>query len=163
MASDDAVVELLLANYAQTLKFITDATAEIPAERFALSFPTAPNHPAWTIGHLACSAAFLGSMFEEPFGSAFAEERPVFAAGSKPESNGNYGTREQLLARLTERHALLSAAVRSKHGEYFPRPTPERLRHRVPTIGDLAVYLLASHEHYHLAQINQWRLVAGAG
>lgn len=161
MSADDHMVGLLLSNYDQTLSWIREATDEIPPERFADSFATAPNHPAWTVGHLACSAAFLGGLLDEPFGSVFAEEKPVLGAGSRPVANGDYAAKDVLLERLAQRHELLAAAVRAKHREFFPAPPPERLRHIAPTIGHLAVYLLASHEHYHLAQINQWRLVAG--
>jgi len=161
MHRDDVMIDLLLANYADTLRMLREATAGIPVERFAESFATAPNHPAWTVGHLACSAAFLGQLLGEPLGGAFDRERPVFGAGSRPAGLGEYGGKQLLLDRLTERHELLSAAVKAKHREYFPALPPERLRQVVPTIGNLAVYLLASHEHYHLAQINQWRLAAG--
>lgn len=153
-------VEWLLTNYENTLRWIEEAVANIPDDRFAISLETAPNHPAWTLGHLACSAAFLGQLLGEPFGDVVTAERPMLGAGSKPVSGGIYGTCETLLDRLKERHALLAAAVRAKHNQ-FADPSPERLRAVAPTVGDIAVYLLASHEHYHLAQINQWKLAAG--
>jgi hypothetical protein len=161
MRQEDAYVEMLLANYASTLEWIQEAMATIPEERFAECLPTAPNHPAWTLGHLACSAAFLGQLLDEPFGEAFPGEKPLVGSGSKPVTNGNYGGKEELLARLAERHALLTAAVRAKHSKYFPALPPERLRGIAPTIGHLALYLLASHEHYHLAQITMWSRAAG--
>lgn len=156
MAQDELFVDMLLSNYADTLKWISEAVADIPPADFAWPRPTAPNHPAWTLGHLAGSAAFLGQLLGEPFGAAFDAERPIYGAGSKP-TGGPFETKEVLLARLAERHALLSAAVKAKHREAFSALPPERLRGRVATVGHLAVYILASHEHYHLAQIKQWK------
>lgn len=161
MGSEDAFVDVLLANYADTLGWIREAVAEIPESRFAESLPTAPNHPAWTLGHLACSAAFLGQLLGEPFGAVFDAEKPVYGAGSKPVTNGPYAGKQALVELLAERHGALAAAVKAKHAECFGELPPERLRRVAPTIGHLAVYILASHEHYHLAQINQWKMAAG--
>jgi hypothetical protein len=157
MSATIPYTELLLANYRDTLGWIREAVADIPTDRFADCLPTAPNHPAWTLGHLACSAAFLGQLLEEPFGLAFDGEKPRFGAGSKPVALGDYGAKDALIARLVERHAQLTAAVEAKAADYFTRPSPERLRAIAPTIGHLGISILASHEHYHLAQIVQWK------
>ncbi len=161
-SNSDPAIELMLNVFSDHLTWLEEAVADIPDERFAEQPGGVVNHPAWTLSHLSANAAFLLSLLDEPEGASSDEENKQFGNGSIPVTNRSlYASKSDLLETLTRRHELVDSAVRAKHAEYFGRPTPEKLREFAPTIGRIAVYLLASHESYHLGQLMQWRRAAG--
>jgi hypothetical protein len=157
----EQLVEELLSVFEDSRKWIHEAVAAIPAERFAEQFPGIPNHPAWTLSHLSTSAAFMGQLLGEDWAAAAADEFSRFGPGSVPVADLTaYEPKNVVLAQLDERHSLLAAAIRAKHATHFAEPTPEFLRAFAPTIGRISVYILTAHENYHLAQLVDWKRAA---
>jgi hypothetical protein len=152
----------LLSIYKMTLKNIGEAVQDVPQSRMAEQPGGLVNHPAWTLAHLSAAAGFLLTLLDDRSVPSVDAEFKQFGPGSIPSVDAKaFPTKEELLDRLAARHALVVAAVEQKHADYFSRPTPESLRAFAPTIGRIAVYLLASHESYHLGQLMQWRRAAG--
>lgn len=151
-----------LAIFADTLVWITDAVKDIPEARMTEQPQGNVNHPAWTINHLNTTAGFLLQLLDEScpdFDPSFGAK---FGPGSTPNPElGAHPAKDVVLAQLAQRHALLDAAIRAKHATYFDRPSPENLRQFAPTLGRIAIFLIASHESYHLGQLMQWRRAAG--
>lgn len=158
----DPQIQVMLDVFANHLTWLEEAVADIPNERFAEQPQGVRNHPAWTLSHLHSSLGFLLKLLDETEGASTDEEDKQYGNGSIPViDRSQYISKVDLLQTLRYRHELVDAAVRSKHGEYFTRQTPESLRVFAPTIGRIAVFLLASHESYHLGQLMQWRRAAG--
>lgn len=122
------------------------------------------NHPAWTLGHLAISANGLGSLL------GLASEVPegwdrVFATGGIPSGDAaDYPSKEELLAALAAQHERNTEAVLQADPAWFAAPHPdERRRRYFPTVGDVVIFLMTSHETSHLGQVSAWRRAAGIG
>ena len=163
-ATDAPMLDDVLSVYADSLIWIRQTVEDIPPELMTAQPGGMVNHPAWTLSHLSTTAAFLGGLLGENFGAVFPTEKPLYGNGSKPVADlGAYGSKEDLIVRLSDRHTWVEEAVRAKHASHFPRPTPEHLRAFAPTLGRLAVYVLTAHENYHLAQLVLWRRAAGLG
>ncbi|QDU44282.1 YCII-related domain protein [Symmachiella dynata] len=159
---NDTAIDLMLGVFRDHLKWLEDTVADIPDERLAEQPGGVVNHPAWTLSHLNASLGFLLSLLDETEGDSAEEENKKYGYGSIPVTDrSHYASQSELLATLKQRHELVDSAVRAKHREYFSRPTPEMLQEFAPTIGRIAIYLLASHESYHLGQLMQWRRAAG--
>jgi hypothetical protein len=155
-------VEVMLDVFGKHLAWLEETVADIPDSRFAEQPHGVRNHPAWTVSHLNSSIGFLLKLLKENDGASTDEEDKKYGNGSIPTTDrSQYLSKVELLRTLRQRHELVDAAVRSKHEEYFARETPESLREFAPTIGRIAVYLLAAHESYHLGQLMQWRRAAG--
>ena len=116
------------------------------------------NHPAWSLGHLAMTAnnlaVLLGLESQAPKGWP-----RIFATGGIPSGDPSlYPSKEELLAFLTEQHERNSAAVLQADPAWFATPHPNEQRRKFfPTVGDMVVMLMTSHEMNHLGQISAWR------
>lgn len=122
------------------------------------------NHPAWSLGHLAMTANRLAVMFglesQAPEGWS-----QIFATGGVPSGDPSlYPSKEELLAFLTAQHERNTAAVLKADPAWFATPLPdERRRKFFPTVGDMAVMMMTSHEMNHLGQMAAWRRAMGLG
>ena len=120
------------------------------------------NHPAWTLGHLTMVAdnlaAYLGLEPQAPAGWD-----KTFATGGTPSGErAAYPSKEELLAALTAQHERNTAAARQADAALFSQPHPnEKYRQYFPTVGDIAVFLMTSHEMDHLGQLAAWRRAMG--
>lgn len=155
-------IEVLLDVFSDHLNWLEEAVRDIPDARFAEQPNGVRNHPAWTLSHLNSSIGFLLKLLGETQGASSDVEDKQYGNGSIPSTDRlQYLSKVELLQTLKHRHEIVDAAVRSKHEAYFEREAPETLREFSPTIGRIAVFLLSSHESYHLGQLMQWRRAAG--
>ena len=120
------------------------------------------NHPAWSLGHLAMTAnnlaVLLGLESKAPEGWAKA-----FAIGGIPSGDASiYPSREALLDELGAQHERNTAAVLKADPAWFATPHPNEQRRKFfPTVGDMVVMMMTSHEQNHLGQISAWRRAMG--
>ena len=120
------------------------------------------NHPAWSLGHLAMTAnnlaVLLGLESQAPEGWA-----RIFATGGIPSGDSSlYPSKEELLTVLTAQHERNSAAVLQADPAWFATPHPNEQRRKFfPTVGDMVVMLMTSHEMNHLGQLAAWRRAMG--
>jgi hypothetical protein len=160
--NSDDTISTLLSIYGMTLKDLIETVDDVLQSRMLEQPGGLVNHPAWTLAHLGAAAGFLLTLLDDRSVLTADAEFKQFGPGSVPSLDPEaYAPKQELLDRLSTRHALVVTAVEQKHSEYFARPTPEPLRAFAPTIGRIAVYLLAAHESYHLGQLMQWRRAAG--
>lgn len=116
------------------------------------------NHPAWTLSHLANSAAFIAFLLDEPCDDVGADDMQRYGPGSTPVPDPSlYASKATLIDRLTRRHAIVDRLVRAKHQEVFAKAPPAPFDRFAPSIGRIVVYLLAAHESYHLGQLMDWK------
>ena len=136
--------------------------SDIPDERLTEQPSPGVNHPAWILGHLALTgdsvARLLGGekVLAESWGA-------LFGPGSQPgSSRGNYPTKEELLRALEERYERCRQLASEATADALSRPNPmPGLREGLPTVGDLAAFLLTGHLGLHLGQLSMWRRMSG--
>ena len=158
----DLNLDLILNIFSGTLQQVSAAVADIPDSLLAEQPDGLVNHPAWTLSHLNTAAGFIIQLLGGTDSIPSPDEAKSFGPGSTPTADRTlYRSKSDLLAQLSHRHALAEAIVRERHAAHFPRETPPQLRNFAPTIGRIIVYLLATHESYHLGQLQQWRRAAG--
>ncbi len=155
-------LDISLELFSDSLKWVKDAVKDIPEARMTEQPAGVVNHPAWTLGHLNVSAGWLLTLLDEQCPDFDPAEGTKFGPGSKPVNDPKaHAPTATVLAQLTQRHALLDAAIRAKHATHFNRPAPEELQKFAPTLGAIAMYLITAHENYHLGQVMVWRRAAG--
>ncbi len=138
-----------------------EAVADVPDERMAEQFPGLPNHPAWSLTHLATAFDFthvtLGGQRVCP-----AEWVEISKPGSTPQADRDvYAAKEELLAKYRDAGAALEETCRNADADLWQRESPEALQSFAPTLGHLATFMLAGHDLYHLGQLMPWRRAAG--
>ena len=104
----------VLNSYGLHLEFLRTLVSDLSAEQMVAQPEGVPNHPTWTIGHLAFSCqAIGGELGLDAWLPAEWEER--FGTGSTPVSDGAaYPEKEELLRTLDDgRQRLASSARRS--------------------------------------------------
>ena len=120
------------------------------------------NHPAWSLGHLVMTADGLARLLglESEVREGWGE---VFATGGIPSDDpSRYPSKHELLDALEGQHRRNAAAVERVEPAWFAVPNPnERRRKRFPTVGDVAIFLMTSHEMLHLGQVAAWRRAMG--
>lgn len=142
---------------------VAEATvADLTPEQMVAQPHGVVNHPAWSLGHLVMTADSLGGLLGLPSSSpdGWAEKFPT--GGTPSGAVSDYPGKEELLAALAAQHDRNTAAVEKAEPEWFSKPNPnERRRKRFPTVGDIAAYLMTSHEMLHLGQLAAWRRAMG--
>ena len=149
----------VLHSFAYALDYLRDLVADVPPGDMVRQPPAIPNHPAWTIGHLAFSCQLLGGVIGVE--KWLPRDWPGrFGTGSIPTADASlYEPKEKLLVMLTDAQSRLTRAV-----EQFPKlrldqafPDASYL-HVFPTIRHALTQVLVGHTSMHVGQ-----LTCGAG
>jgi hypothetical protein len=136
---------------------------DIPPERMCEQPPGLPNHPAWILGHLA----FVRFAMTKQLGiesSDFREEwAPLFGRGSTPCSEDNkYPGKDELWDAFKRLQSTVMERVVTLTSEELAQPhTVEPLKAPFPTLGDLLLQMLTSHDGLHAGQLSDWRRTLG--
>ena len=158
------MIELLLSRFAFQLRYLHELMAEIPDDRMADQPAPGMNHPAWILGHLACSAEFVPALagLEKRLPAAWSD---LFDPSSRPLADRSvYPLKADLLRALDETHARAAEVARGFTPEQFAAEFPmEPFRFIMPTVGDAVVHILTTHEATHSGQLSAWRRSAGFG
>ncbi len=158
----------ILRIYGSTLTDAKKLTADVPGDRFAEQPYAGAKHPAWVLGHLSLASGMaLDHIRGNPggFGSVPEAWAEMGMPGVEVRADrALYAPKDELLATLERAHGELAAAFEAASDETLASPFPiEEWREFFPTIADMAVYVMAHHEGYHLGQLSQWRRAAGFG
>ena len=154
----------LLHAWNLNLGYAKRLVAEIPEDQMAFQPAAHMNHPAWVLGHLACTADMLGAMIGvKPVCPP--EWTALFDWNSSPSSDASkYPSKATLLKALEDAHAEVAAALPAIPESRWSDTTPiEAVRGFLPTLGDCFVFVMAAHENMHLGQLSAWRRVQGMG
>lgn len=152
-----------LAQYAFQLQMVRSMTADIDDVDFAQQAIAGGNHPAWILGHLTFTSdgacKLLGQQPQMP--EAWLG---LFARGSQPQvDRAIYPGKAELLDRLAAAHAVVSEHLPQAPPELLARPNPlpiEALK-ALPTVGNLLMHIVTTHEALHLGQLSAWRRATG--
>jgi hypothetical protein len=144
--------------YQFNLQFAQTLVKDLSAEQMVGQPNGVINHPAWSLGHLTVSADHLGTFLGLDSVLAEGWDKP-FATGGIPSGDVSaYPSKDELLAALTAQHERNTEAVRNADLARFTEPHPdEGSRKYFPTVGDMVVFLMTSHEMDHLGQVAAWR------
>jgi len=136
---------------------------DLPDERLTEQAVPGVNHPAWIIGHLAF-VAHRGVALLTGAEMALPESwQQKFGPGSKlTATRADYPSKEELLKTLQEAHSLFQRTASAATPERLAQPSQHpRLKDPLPTVKDLAAFLLTGHLGVHLGQLSMWRRMIG--
>ncbi len=158
------MVRQLTYLYSFNLRVARAMVDDLTPEQMAAQPHGVVNHPAWSLGHLVMTADGLAGLLglESEVADGWAS---IFATGGTPSDDpSRYPSKEELLEALAAQHARNATAIERASPAWFDTPHPnERRRQRFPTLGDVAVFLMTSHEMLHLGQVAAWRRAMGLG
>ena len=134
--------------------------ADIPDDQMTTLPAGLVNHPAWILGHVILAAErtvqLLGGQ------SACTDEYAALFQEPPTEAGGNFPTKSDLLAALTDVYDRLINAFEVAGDDVLAQPLPiDEMREIFPTIGDSAVGVLTIHPALHFGQLAAWRVAMG--
>ena len=150
--------------YQFNLGFAEMLVKDLSAEQMVAQPGGVINHPAWSLGHLAVYADYLGELLglESNVPDGWSE---TFKTGGEPSGDpADYPSKEEILEELEQQHTRNTEAVKNFDTSRFADPHPdEGMRKYFPTLGDQIIFMMTSHERAHLGQIAVWRRAMGLG
>ena len=150
--------------YGFNLEFAERLVKDLSDEQMAAQSGGVINHPAWSLGHLVVAADHLGQLLglESNLPEGWSE---TFKTGGEPSGDASaYPSKEEILGALKEQHARNTGAVINIDASRFAEPHPDEARRKYfPTVGDMIIFLMTSHEVGHLGQIAAWRRAMDLG
>jgi len=150
--------------YGFNLKKAKQFVADITAEQMCQQPHGLVNHPAWSLGHLCGTSVLILKTLghDASLPPAWGD---VFKTGGIPSGDPSvFPSKEELLATLESLHGRVSEAFANADAATLAAPTPsEAARKTFPTVGDIVVFLMTSHEMDHLGQLAAWRRAMGLG
>ena len=153
----------LVGCFDRTVAYIRDLVSDLSDAEMVLQPPGAPNHAAWTLGHLVHSCeAMAGELGVAPWLPD--EWEALFGYGSAPLrlEGSPYASRDGLLTRLRDASERVRAALLASSEARLNDPLPdEAVRRVLSTLGDALVQVLAAHGAYHAGQLAAWRRAIG--
>ena len=152
----------ILGIYAHTLEQVERVCDGIPDARLAEIPHEGSHHAAWVIGHLAIASDMAGKFLGVEAGVPEAWGGWCMPGTGAQDDRDQYPSKDELLETLKKAHAVVAPAFEGASDELLASEMPnEEYREFFPTIGMLAVYMLAHHESYHLGQLSTWRRAIG--
>jgi uncharacterized damage-inducible protein DinB len=150
--------------YGFNLNVAKRLVGDLTAEQMCQQPHGVVNHPAWSLGHLAsASVGLLKALGHDA--SLPAGWGEAFKTGGIPSSDpSGFPSKDELLSTLESLHDRVTTAVKASDSATLAMPHPhEGTRKHFPTIGDMVVFLMTSHEMDHLGQLAAWRRAMGLG
>ena len=145
-----------------TLDFIRQQVADLSDEEMVMQPTGAPNHAAWTLGHVihACQAIAV-EVRKDITSSTEWESRFGFGTCPNPTMSENL-TKSSLLADLAETSDQLRTAIQTLDTGFLDRPpSEENMREIFPTMGHVLMQVVVAHTAYHAGQLAAWRRAIG--
>ncbi len=156
MFANEFKVNQFLLHYCRLL------AADIADEQMTDQPAPCVNHPAWILGHLAFSAEMIvdrlgGEKFLPP------QWADLFKPGSTPRAaRGDYPGKDELLKGLEDAFARARSTIAAAPVETLTIPTPNpRMKEGLPTLREIAAFILTGHLGVHLGQLSSWRRMTG--
>jgi len=121
-----------------------------------------PNHPAWTVGHIAFSFQGIGEELGlEPWLPEDWEKR--FGTGTTPVRGADaYPAKRELLDTLADAERRLCKRLLALDEAALRAPLPdEQHREMFPTLGHAVLHVLVGHTAAHVGQLAVWRRAMG--
>jgi len=151
----------LVGSFDRSLLFMRGLIADLSDEEMVLQPPGAPNHAAWTLGHVIQSCqAIAGELGVGPWLPDDWEAR--FGYGSSPGAASPDFSKAALLASLADGSSRLRAILLATDESRLRDPLPdEKAREILPTLGDALLQVVSAHTAFHAGQLAAWRRAIG--
>jgi uncharacterized damage-inducible protein DinB len=153
----------LIGSFDRSLAFMRGLVADLSDEEMVLQPPGAPNHAAWTLGHVSHSCqAIAGELGVAPWLPGDWETR--FGYGSTPAAAADSGgsSKAELLSMLADASDRLRAVLLATDERRLKDPLPdEKTREILPTLGDALLQIVSAHTAFHAGQLAAWRRAIG--
>ena len=156
------MIEFALTTGRLALDHLRRLVADLDDDQMVAQPDGAPNHPAWTLGHLTCSLHLLGGEFglqpDPPRGW-----NNKFLTGSEPVADADaYPDKGELLSALNGAQARLAEHLRWLGPKTLTSPLPdEAYRKFLPAKGHALLHVLIGHVSVHVGQLTVWRRCMG--
>jgi len=152
------MIEAILRLAEDNLAYAEALVNDIDDSQMAQQPEKLVNHPAWTLGHLVVSQDFALQLLEAPSAADPSWVRLFGSGGSPTDDRQNFPGKAELVAALRMEHEKVAAAFKANFEKRAGSPNPfEPLLLRFPTVGDLVLHLMTTHEAAHLGQLTAWR------
>ena len=153
----------LVGSFDRSLAFMRGLIADLSDQEMVLQPPGAPNHAAWTLGHVIHSCqAIAGELGVAPWLPDDWEAR--FGYGSAPAAAADSGDsgKVALLAALADAAERLRTVLLAIDESRLKDPLPdEKARKILPTLGDALLQVISAHTAFHAGQLSAWRRAIG--
>ncbi|MDF1837643.1 MAG: DinB family protein [Planctomycetota bacterium] len=158
------MIDEIIASYAATLDLIRRSVSDLPNGQWVAQPTGAPNHPAWTLGHLVHSAqAIGGELGMDPWLPETWKD--TFGTGSMPVPDPHaYPLGAELIAAFDSAQERVQARLRSLDPQTLAGPLPDvRYRDVFPSLGHAVLHILCAHTSCPGGPIMLWRRALGLG
>jgi uncharacterized damage-inducible protein DinB len=153
----------LIGCFDRSLAYIRGLVADLSDEEMVQQPPGAPNHAAWTLGHLIHSCqAIAAELGIAPWLPDDWEGR--FGYGSAPSAAAESGgcCKAALLVCLADASDRVRAVLLATDERMLKDPLPDqKAREILPTLGDALLQVVVAHTAFHAGQLAAWRRAIG--
>ncbi len=154
-------MSVINTNTIATIAYAKQITADIDDVSMCQQ-PMGLNHPAWLLLHLATAADYASTLLGGP--GVCPASWNALADTKKPQTQtrSDYPSKEELLS--TFEKAFRNAADLYEKKSTDELNQPQKLgffETELPTVGDMAGFLLVAHTNLHLGQLSAWRRATG--
>lgn len=152
----------ILSSLSLHMKTLRELVGDLDDAQMTRQPPGVPNHPAWTLGHIAFSFQGIGEEIGlDPWLPEDWAER--FGTGSTPVGDaGTYPAKRELLDTLADAEKRLCERLLAMDDAALSSPLPdEQIRKVLPTLGHAVLHVLVGHTAAHLGQLAVWRRAMG--
>ena len=157
------IVEDLIRCFDRTTAYLLDLVQDLSDQDLTVQPPGAPNHAAWTLGHVIHSwQAIAEELGVRPWLPDDWES--LFAYGSDPGgvAGSPYSSKRVLAACFAEARDRLRAALAAGAAQRWREPLPGvESREVFATTGDALLQVVLAHTAYHAGQLAAWRRAIG--
>ena len=152
----------VLHSFAYGLDYLREQVADVSADGMVTQPAHLPNHAAWTLGHVGVTCQMLGEVLGLP--AWLPDDWPRrHGSGSRPTADVRaYDDKAELLARLDETRARITAGVTALEPARRAAPFPDPAYLDVfPTLDHALTQVLVAHTAQHIGQLAVWRKASG--
>lgn len=124
--------------------------------------PMGLNHPAWLMVHLATAADYASSLLGGQGVCPADWNKKADTKKPLTQNRGDYPSKEELIN--TFEAAFRHAADLYQKSSEEDLNKPQKLgffETELPTVGDMATFLIVAHSNLHLGQLSAWRRATG--
>lgn len=154
-----------LACMRRTVEYLRASVSDLTDTEMILQPTNAPNHPAWTLGHIIQS---WQAVVEEVGAAAWlpAEWESIFGYGTSPAevSSSRYASRATLVGFLDDAANRVQAALEAVTDAQLQGPLRSaESQETFATGGEALLQVLLAHAAFHAGQLAAWRRAIGRG
>ena len=152
-----------LRSMRRTVAYVRACVADLTDADIVVQPNGAPNHPAWTLGHLIYS---WQALIQELEGRAWLPDdwESFFGYGSSPRDIGSsrYSSKALLLGSLDDAANRIQTVLEALTDAQLQQPLNDQESQEIfATNGDALVQVLVAHSAFHAGQLAAWRRALG--